>query len=136
MNSTDPPSIGVLCHPWEGCDRQAFHEAAILLDCKYRNQGSLIKPSTLPSSSAIPRERDFPLDNELVRGFLNDVALFVAGSGGKEHVAAVSLEDHGETFVLRVATNDAIQEESRQMTALLLKKVIGMVVTLASSIWI
>ncbi len=95
---------------WQGIDRLAFHENAILLDVKLRSQGVPIKTvvSTNDSSKA-----DDGLSCQLIRCFLDDLALVLSGHGGKDNVAAVCMENDDEhnMIILRVARNDGVSEQ-------------------------
>ena len=95
---------------WQGIDRLAFHENAILLDVRLRSQG-------VPIKSALPNDDDIQSDDDpspqLIRNVLDDVALVLSGHGGKDNVSAVCMENDEErhTITLRVSSNDGIDEQ-------------------------
>lgn len=94
-------------NPWQGLDRQAFHENAILLDLKCRVQGHLLKPSAVPLHNGLHRDESTAARD--ARCFLDDMALVVAGNGGKENVTAVTMEKGQEgTLTIRIAQNDGV----------------------------
>jgi hypothetical protein len=94
---------------WQGVDRLAFHENAILLDVKVRSQGD-------PSRSAIRNhghvESQDGLTPQLICGVLDDFALVVSGNGGKDNVSAACMECDEElgTITLRISSNDGVEE--------------------------
>lgn len=96
-----------MCQVWQGIDRLSFFENAILLELKYRSQGTPVKMHA-PSI-----ERNDPLDQES-RDFLDDFALVASGPGGPDNVSAACMEiseKDDQVLVLRVARNGGINNE-------------------------
>ena len=100
------------CKVWEGLDRLAFYEHAIILEAKYRSQGKLKKNRIISTSVKLPSQIELP--NHLLRNFLDDIALIVAASGGKDNVSAVCIETAKitKTYTLRIARNNGISSET------------------------
>ena len=95
------------CQVWQGVDRLAFFENAILLELKYRSQG---KPVKMDSPNI---EGNDTLRQE-VRNFLDDFALLASGPGGPDNVSAASMEISemdDKNLVLRVARNGGLNDE-------------------------
>lgn len=96
-------------HTWLNVDRTAFCENAILLELKNRAQGTLFRTDSRDEvGDAVSAESS--LYPYATQDLLDDLALIVAGSGGKENVTAACLEvesvsDHDRTLVVRVARN-------------------------------
>ena len=105
---------GISCEPWQGLNRRAFHENAILLDCKQRSQGRLLKPSDLVVPVHHQQTPYLSVESNILRDFLNDVALVASGAGGKDKVVAVCLEDHGDVATLRLAANESLDSGTLQ----------------------
>ena len=95
---------------WQGIDRLAFHENAILLDVRLRSQGAPIR-STAFYDDQIQSDED--LSPQLIRNVLDDLALVLAGQGGKDNVSAISMENDPDLHIitLRVSSNDGINEQ-------------------------
>lgn len=95
---------------WQGLDRLAFCENAILLDLKDRSQGLL-------NTGRAGKKADDELEGiaaEFVRAFLDDIALLASGPGGKDNVAAACLEWNadGPDLLLRIARNEGFDASS------------------------
>ncbi|KAK5246064.1 hypothetical protein LTR40_002077 [Exophiala xenobiotica] len=93
---------------WQGIDRLAFHENTILLDVKVRSQGD-------PTRSAIDTHDcvgfQDGLTPQLICNVLDDFALVVSGSGGKDNVSAACMEYDKElrTVTVRISSNEGIE---------------------------
>lgn len=92
---------------WQGVDRVAFHENAILLDVKLRSLDNPIKPTIQDDQHVEPQDG---LTAQHVRNILDDLALVLSADGGSDNVSAVCME-HDEslsTITLRMASNDGV----------------------------
>jgi len=94
---------------WLNVDKTAFRENAILLELKNRAQGRLFRADSCnevgDAASATSGVHPYATEN-----LLDDLALIVAGPGGRENVTAACLEvesvfDSDRTLVVRVAKN-------------------------------
>lgn len=98
---------------WRDLDRLAFCENAILLHLTSKSRGVM----TTASRSAGELVQSQTLYDQLCEVFLDDVALVVAGDGGKDNVAAACLETNpaqpGRLFI-RIARNDGVSERACQ----------------------
>jgi hypothetical protein len=105
-DSTMPP-----CHIWQSLDRLSFCENAILLDLKSHSQGKPIKTCANQIDYDIASDSD--LSSQIIRDFLDDFALVVSGSGGKENVSAACMESNDQEgiILLRVARNEGVSED-------------------------
>ena len=101
MAAISMPVISV----WHNLDRLAFCEHAILLHLVCKSRGLMTTVSRIARVQA-----QSPQDG-LSEMFLDDVALVVAGDGGKDNVAAACLETDpvqpGRLFI-RIARNDGV----------------------------
>lgn len=90
---------------WQGLDRLAFCENAILLELKDKSQG----PTITASGAEEPNHRH-------PGAFLDAIALIAAADGGRDNVAAACLErsvHEPSALVIRVARNDGLYEDLR-----------------------
>ena len=93
---------------WQGIDRLAFHENAILLDVRLRSQGD-------PTRSAIDTHNHAGsqdgLTPQLICNILDEFALLVSASGGKDNVSAACMEYDKDlrTVTFRISSNDGIE---------------------------
>jgi hypothetical protein len=92
---------------WQGINRLAFHENAILPDVRLRSQGVPIRSAVLNDDHA---ESHDGLSPQLIRNVLDDFALVLSGHGGKDNVSTVCMENNEELRIitLRVSSNDGI----------------------------
>ncbi|KAJ4523024.1 hypothetical protein HRR78_000514 [Exophiala dermatitidis] len=93
---------------WQGIDRLAFHENAILLDVKVRSQADPIR-SAIHNHDHV--ESQDGLTPQIICDVLDDFALVLSGSGGKDNVSAACMEYDEElrTITLRISSNDGIE---------------------------
>lgn len=95
---------------WQGLDRLAFCENAILLELRSKSQGRTITSSKVNEQQCEPR-----LSSDLLcEAFLDDIALIASGEGGRDNVAATCLERNAvepSSFVIRVARNEGFDED-------------------------
>lgn len=98
---------------WEGLDRQAFFENAILLEVKHPSQGQPVKTPARNVACWMPASQDEDAISRWVPGFLDDFALAVSGPGGPENVSAVciEIEPTQQVVALRVARNAGFSED-------------------------
>lgn len=95
---------------WQGIDRVAFHENAILLDVKLRSLGNPIKPTIYDDPQVEPKDGLTP---QHVRNILDDLALVASGDGGSDNVSAVCME-HDEslgTSTFRMSSNEGVTQQ-------------------------
>lgn len=98
---------------WEGLDRQAFFENAILFDIKHRSQGQPVKTPARKLANWTPTSQSEEDISRWVPDFLDDFALAVSGPGGPENVSAVSIEvdPTHEIVALRLARNAGFSDD-------------------------
>lgn len=93
---------------WQGLDRLAFCENAILLELKNKSQGPIITPSKAKRQHHKPGSDGHPYSD----AFLDDIALIASADGGRDNVAAACLErDMNEPsgLVVRIAQNEGLE---------------------------
>jgi len=97
---------------WQGLDRLAFCENAILLELKNKSQGT-----TLTSTNADRQHRDKEIhQRQYSKAFLDDIALIASAGGGGDNVTAACLEknvDQPPGLVIRIARNEGLDEHIR-----------------------
>jgi hypothetical protein len=98
---------------WQGLDRLSFCENAILLELKACSQGTSTRARFGQDDDDVLPGGD--LSRQMVRDFLDDIALVAAGKGGKDNVSAACMEirDQDQIVVLRIAKNEGLDERTR-----------------------
>jgi hypothetical protein len=99
---------------WQGLDRLSFYENAILLDVKHPQQGASFK--TCPTRTRDDLIEGTGLPHQLVRHFLDDIALVGAGSGGKDNVSAafIGFGTDEKSLITFIARNEGLDEARLQ----------------------
>ena len=114
----------VLVNVWQGIDRVAFFENAILLELKRRSQGKCTKMA-MSNTRALHEYRANQTYPYSVRDFLDDIALVASGSGGADNVTAACLEisdTHERTLVLRLTMNAGVSKKALRAIEVLLQE--------------
>ncbi|KAK5074495.1 hypothetical protein LTR70_010225 [Exophiala xenobiotica] len=97
---------------WQGLDRLAFCENAILLELKNKSQGPIITPSKAKRQHPEPGSDGHQHSD----AFLDDIALIASADGGRDNVAAACLErdvHEPSGLIVRIARNEGLNEDLR-----------------------
>jgi hypothetical protein len=118
----------LVCDIWQGLDRLSFCENAILLDIKNLQQGEPFLTRTTKEGHDLIDGTGLP--SQLVCNFLDDFALAVAGSGGKDNVSAVFAEfrEDEKALTIYVARNEGLDEPRLES----LRQLLGMIMARVS----